>query len=137
MSSIAEQIRQCEEKIQQLRSAADRIKFDLAVEEAVLIRLRTINEAMSVNSDTPTKIPGSVASRIEGLFVSTGGPMNVNSITEALEKAGVSSESTEGLKPTVAAALSRRKDLFVRVGKGEWDLASRQKQLEPQGNGQE
>jgi len=132
MSSIAEQVRQCESKIRELRDTAENVKFKLAVEEAVLSRLQAITETSGGNNGSAMKVPGSLASYIEEAMVASGGPMTVTAITEYLEKAGVSTESPDGLKPSVASALSRRKDLFVRVGKGEYDLVTRQKKLGPQ-----
>jgi hypothetical protein len=125
MSSIEEQIRQCESKIRELRDTAEHVRFKLAVEEEVLSRLHTVGEALGGNNGGSVKVPGSLASRIEEAFAASGRSMSVNAITEALEKAGVSTESPDGLKPSVASALSRRKDLFARVGKGEYDLKSR------------
>jgi hypothetical protein len=137
MSSIADQIRQCESKIRELRNTSERVKFDLAVEEAVLSRLQAVGETLDSNNGGSVRVPGSLAGRIEEALIASAGPMTVNAITEALEKAGVSTESPDGLKPSVASALSRRKDLFVRVGKGEYDLVSRQKKLGPQEKEQE
>jgi aspartokinase len=134
MGSIAEQVRQCEDKIRNLHAEAERLKFRLAVEEEVLSRLEMVRESIGGNGSNSAKAPGSLASRIEEALLASGKPMSVSEITMALERAGVTSESPDGLKPSVASAISRRKDLFVRVGKGSHDLAARQKSTSTQGN---
>ncbi len=130
MGTILIEIKQSEDRIRQLQSEAEKIKFDLAVEQAVLARLRAVSDTPASTGAGLAKVPGSIASRIEEAMLVAGGPMNVITITEVLEKAGVTSESASGLKPSVASSLSRRRDLFVKVGKGEWDLVSRQKAKE-------
>ena len=127
MATVASEIQQCEDRIRELQVSAERIRFDLAVEEAVLKRLRALSNGSSSNGTVPAKVPGSIASRIEEAMLTAGGPMSVTAITEALEKAGVTTRSESGLQPSVASALSRRKDLFVNTGKGAYDLVSRQK----------
>jgi len=99
----------------------------LAVEQAVLDRLRAVSDVSPSGNGGGSRVAGSLASRIEEFMIGAGGPVTVAAITEALEKAGVTSKSPDGLKPSVASALSRRKDMFVSVGKSEYDLVARQK----------
>ena len=54
-----------------------------------------------------------------------GRAVNNEELLAELERKGVSTKAKAGLKGTVAAVLSKRKDLFVRVGTGLYDLKSR------------
>ncbi len=119
--TIQDEIAKTQRRIEQLR-------FQLAVEEQLLERLSAINcdiEANPITADRPT-VKGSVASHIIAVLRSSHGPMDVDDITEALRRRGVSTDAKTGLKPLVGSAISRRKDIFVRVKRGVYDLSERQ-----------
>ena len=49
-------------------------------------------------------------------------PMRATEIARELGELGVVTQSTKGLLPNVISALTRRKDLFRRIGRGTYEL---------------
>ena len=111
-SRIEEEIALCRDKIKDLEA-------ELKLERTVLRRLERLlpgskSASKDTNNTTSTAKKGTIEYYIFELL-SHGMPMGLSEITKALENMGVKSKSEKGLKPTVAATLSRKGDIFVNA----------------------
>jgi hypothetical protein len=68
---------------------------------------------------------GRMPQHIAAVLSAAGNSLTVDEITHGVEARGVVSNASKGIKAIVSAALGRRDDLFVRVGRGKYDLAER------------
>lgn len=118
--NIAEQIRQSKAKITKL-------EFDLAVERELLIRFQTIeDDNQNTTQDEPRPIMSdSIVPHVQSALETKGKSMKVAQIVKAIQQQGFHFEGKTSPVRLVASALTRRKDLFVRVGRGMYDLKSR------------
>ncbi len=66
--------------------------------------------------------PGSLTEKIVNLLQERGQPMRAAEIRRVLEGRGVATTSKNGLLPMVLSSLSRRKDVFSKVARGEYAL---------------
>ena len=89
---IARQIRISKQKIKNLKAELEQERYALGILES-LSRATYVSEKRTIESHI--------------VEILSGGPMKVACISEALEAAGVSRKSKNGLKPTVTATLHR------------------------------
>ena len=117
MTDINKQIQHCKNKIANLR-------FELAVEQAVLGRLQALspNQSRSDSGSAPQVMSGSLAEQIVSLLREKSKSMRPTDITSVLTKRGVTTTSKRGLLPMVISALRRRQDVFYRVRRGVYKL---------------
>lgn len=113
MKTIQQELKEVQVKINQL-------EFELSVEKKVFERLRSMDaENRSFpGGDRPPKGTGSIAGHIEPAPSAPDNPTGVSELVAALETAleerGVTIRSQGGLKPLIAGAIARRRDLFDR-----------------------
>jgi len=121
---IQNEVRQQEEKVQELRNKLSR-------EEDFLKRLKGLGKPkqpllpMKENVPTTPNVPqdGTIIEHIVEVLTENGGSMHVKDITEKLRTQGITSDAQLGLSATVANALFRRRnDLFQRVRRGLYRL---------------
>ncbi len=131
----------------EIRAATKRIenlRFEIAVEEAVLDRLQR-----AAKPDTDTQKPGtgqhkpagpiaalregSLASEMVTVLMESGDPMRARQFADALKRRGVTTTSKHGLKFMVGIALQRRDDLFERVRPGLYGLRRQERENNDQG----
>jgi hypothetical protein len=121
---IQNEIRQQEDKVQELRNKLSR-------EEDFLKRLKGLGRPKQPLLPMKENVPvsqsdaqeGTVIEHIVTILSDSGGSMHVKDITEKLAAKGVVSGAQGGLSATVANALFRRRnDLFQRVRRGLYRL---------------
>jgi hypothetical protein len=119
--NIADQIRQCKERIAEL-------EIDLRIEKAVLLRLSAIgNDDENTAREEPRPIMAdSVIPHIQAVFDAKGKPMKVAAIVKALQREGFHFEGKTTPMKLISSALTRRKDLFERVGRGLYRLKTKE-----------
>lgn len=117
------------------------LRDKLVFEERYLADLRQRREAISAatTQPAPPRPPEPQAANGTGENVEAGrlpqhmfevlrhakGPLTIRDITRRVESRGVASQAKGGVLSLVSSTVSRRKDLFVRVGIGLVDLAER------------
>jgi hypothetical protein len=132
MSNIQEQIKQVEEKAQDLR-------IKLMVEEGILKRLKLYAGALDnpeqpllplsedAQDSQPVAQQGSLVEHIRGVLSENGGSVHVKDICKKLASQGVTTGAKAGLASAIACAMHRREDLFQRVRRGMYRLRTRDK----------
>ena len=125
------------DKIDEVKRRIERLRFDLAVQEELLTTLQEIRRSENLGSVTTTRrvpsngshkplVKGSFASSIEKILREADNPMSIDDLADKLTEEGLTSDSPRGMKPTISAALSRRKDLFERVERGVFRLKKKE-----------
>jgi hypothetical protein len=122
--NLTEQIKECKAKIVEL-------EFNLAVERAVLARLTVIGDGQQAAiSDEPRPIiRDSIVAPIQSVLNSTNKPMKVAQLLKAIKQQDFHFHGKTEPKRLISSALNRRSDLFERVGRGLYDLKSRDKEV--------
>ena len=118
---IVTQIAQCQKKLSGLR-------FQAAVEEAVLQRLQALDSAAVPDLGLAAAraaaaagvISGSLPDRIATFLRTHGKAARANEIADALVKQGAA--ASPSMVPQIFATLARRKDLFRRARRGVYAL---------------
>jgi hypothetical protein len=110
------------------------LKFKLAVEEAVLLRLApdSAKDGTKSPSSKKSKPPrrNSLAAQAQEILTKSPKPLQLTELENALIEHGFAKEEDrEKLKTQLPSALSRRKDIFVLVGKSTYDLVGRKKDI--------
>lgn len=107
------------------------------LEAKVVAEKQFVSELRSVsNRDTGIRCTkgdihyGSLVSEIIEILQKAGGPMRVREITGAVELTGRRTKCQDGVYGCVASSLSKRKDLFMRTGAGQWELINRETRTE-------
>ena len=119
------------EQIEKVNKEIEELKFQLAVKEAVLVCLQDSivkkgRKRGGKNGAPPKK--GSLAARLKEVLSDSEGPKTVGELVTALRDKGVESESKTGLDILIPSAIARRKDIFVTIRRGVYDLKTRAKQ---------
>ena len=112
------------DEIQDVELNIDKLKTKLAIEEAVLKRLKAIQG--SSGQSTRKRRDGSMNRAIEQSLRESNTPLTINEITERVKALGVTTTSKRGLGPMVSSALRKNKTLFAKVDRGCYDLKTRQ-----------
>jgi hypothetical protein len=117
--------------IEETRQRIAKLKFDLAVEETVLLRLNPDSAKDNVKSSSKKNKPprrNSLAAQAKEILTKAQKPLPLPELEDALIKYGfVKEEEREKLKTQLPSALSRRKDIFVLVGRSTYDLVDKMK----------
>ncbi|MFA5240713.1 MAG: hypothetical protein WC476_13540 [Phycisphaerae bacterium] len=113
--SIADEIRQVEAVIEKL-------KHKLSIEEAVLSRLKAIQNPQSGKR---RRRSDSLSKQIEAVLSEANGPLTIQELTQRLEAKGVTSSSKYGLGPMIASGLRKDEKTFIRLSRGLYDLKDR------------
>jgi predicted TIM-barrel enzyme len=101
-----------------------------ALEEKYLSDLQQKRSGLPLGQKKATKTVenvenGSAPQRIIAVLRSAGHKLDLEEITKKVEAQGLTSRAKKGSIAIITSALARRKDLFVRVGKGVYDLVER------------
>ena len=118
-------------EIANVQAKIDSLKFQLTVEQKVLERLKRLSMAASGDKGGKPKQSArsgsgeSLTSYIVAVLEDAGKALFIDDIVKQVEERGASTASDAGIKPSIASALSRGKDVFVRVDKGVYDLRKR------------
>ena len=120
-------------KIAQTEQKVNKLQFELAVEKAVLTRLRAAAHDESpplLSSGTtqaagPKIIPGTITQYIvDTLQDNKNKPMRVRDITASLKARGVTTVSPRGLMPMIISTMRRRTGIFERLERGVYRLVN-------------
>jgi hypothetical protein len=119
--------------IEEARQRIADLKFKLAVEEAVLLRLDPDSAKISQKSSTKENKPprrNSLAAKAREILSALQKPLSINELADALiERGFAKKDDSENLKTLISSALSRRKDIFELVGRSTYDLVGRKKDV--------
>ena len=120
------------EQISEVQAKVDELKYKLAIEEAVLDRLKFISSPKKSRKPSGRRTgpprKGSLAARLENVLQEAGCALSVNQLVARLKQTGFASTAKVGLNNLIPSAMVRRPDIFVRVKHGVYDLKSRQKE---------
>lgn len=123
--NITEQVKSVKDRIEKLR-------FQLAVEEKVLTRLKAIEEPTQSNQESAEDIQrtsyGSITGQLKQILKESNRPMTIKQMERALVKRGIKSNSKLGFNVAISSALFKRKDIFRRVERGVYELKNKQKE---------
>jgi len=127
---IAHQVVASKAKIEEIKAKIESLRFDLAVEEAVIVRLQSIklnpaaHQVVSqIESRGQSGVAGnSLAEQAATILRERGKPMQAAEISRALVQRGVTTTSKAGMNSMVLSGIRRRSDLFRRVGRGRYTL---------------
>jgi hypothetical protein len=117
-----------EKEIKKVEAEINNLQFRLAVKQEVLTHLMALNSPEQTSSAGNTlstmrrSLRRSLFSQLQTVLMESGQPMTVDEMIEAVKQKGVSTTAKTGLKPLVASLISRRKNVFVRIGRGLYDL---------------
>jgi len=119
------------EQISEVQRKVDDLRYKLAVEEAVLARLKSLSpkkgrKPSGRRSGPPRK--GSLAAYLQNVLQEANCALSVNQLVGRVKQAGFVSTANVGLNNLIPSAMVRRPDIFVRVRHGVYDLKSRQKE---------
>jgi len=118
-------------QIDEIKQKIAELKFKLAVEEAVLQRLdpdsaRGSQKSLTKENKQPRR--GSLAAQTKQILTESQKALSITELEDALIKRGFAKEEDrDKLNTLIPSALSRRKDIFERVGRSVYDLVSRRK----------
>ena len=118
-------------EIEEVQKKIAKLKEDLRIEEAVLVRLESIcakkrKSARTTPIGPPRK--GSLAAHAKNILGKSDGPMSVAELVTELQQKGVEVGGKTGLDTLLPSAIARRPDLFIRLKRGVYDLKSRHKE---------
>lgn len=124
MDSISDQIKECKARIVDL-------KFQLAVEEAVLARLNAIanTDKSIISKDSRPTIPDSIVPHIKSVLRESGKAMRIVEIASEIKRKNVTIEGKTKPKRLISSALTRRNDIFERVDRGLYKLKTEAKPI--------
>ena len=120
------------EQIDQVQKKVDELRYKLAVEEGVLIRLKSLSpkkERKLARRKAGPPRKGSLAAHIQKLLRDSGGPLSVVEIAKGLEGQGFSTGAKTRLNNLIPSAIPRRPDIFERVRHGVYDLKKRHEKI--------
>lgn len=109
------------DEILNIETTIKKLKDKLALEEAVLKRLRAIRD--SRGKSHRKRRDGSMFRGIEQALKDANRPLTINEITERVKNLGVTTTSKSGLGPMISSALRKNKTTFVKVSRGLYGLA--------------
>ncbi len=126
-------------KISEVERKLEQLRFEIAVQKDVLETLMNVRglsqqEIVAVRRRLPGNgshrpiLHGSVASAVEVVLTKENRPMSIAELEEVLTGQGLTSVGQRGIKPTISAALSRRKDIFQAVHRGVFKLKEKKKE---------
>jgi len=117
MNSIDDQIKECKDKIAEY-------EFHLAVERKVLERLTVISKAQKISGTNEPRpiIPDSIVPHITSALRKSGKAMRITELATEIQRQNVTIDGKTKPKRLISSALTRRKDLFERVGRGMYKL---------------
>lgn len=122
--NITEQVKSVKDRIEKLR-------FQLAVEEKVLTRLKAIEEPTQSNQESSEDIRrtsyGSITGQLKQILQESDRPMTIKQMERALVKRGIKSKSKLGFNVAISSALFKRKDIFRRIERGVYELKDKQR----------
>jgi len=115
--NVTEQIKKCKAEIADL-------EFKLAVEKAVFARFSAIVNSGQIATQDESRpiIPNSIVPHIRSILLAKGKPMKVAQLYKAIQKQGIPIKGKTEPKRLISSALTRRNDLFQRVGRGLYKL---------------
>jgi hypothetical protein len=140
MSTNSAKLATIDELITDATSFRDDLRKQLAEQEQIVAALQKVRvntasrngrSAGHTGASTPNRpVKGTMPDLIERVLTDAGHGLGLHEIVERVEKLGASSGAEKGVSVIVSGALSRRRDLFHRVGRGKWDLTKRRSQQE-------
>jgi len=99
----------------------------LEFEKELLVRFQAMenNNQDSARGEPRSISPDSIVPHIQSAFEAKGKAMKVAQLVKVIQQQGFHFEGKTAPQRLVLSALTRRKDLFVRIGRGMYDLKSR------------
>jgi hypothetical protein len=148
MTTSATRVAILDEMITESQTRIADLRSKVAIEEGILAELHRKRQAQasdyaSVSGDNgspnakknpawpvvvgPERVEeGRVPQHIVAVLREAKTALSTDEITRRVQERGATSTAKKGLAAVVASALTRRDDLFVRIGKGMYDLCERQ-----------
>lgn len=123
--NIADQIKKCKAKIANL-------EFNLAVEQAVLVRLNAIDNSGQIATQNESRpiIANSIVPHIRSVLMKVDRPMKVSELAKTIKEQDIRIKGKTELKRLISSALVRRNDLFERVSRGLYQLKAEKETAE-------
>ena len=134
-----------QEQIISTKSRIEKLRFQLAVEEKVLLRLKDIEEPGQSGEKPEGNKPsvtcgsltghkrhvtyGSLTGQLKQILKESGRSMAIKEMVQILESRGITSNAKQGFNVAISSALFKRKDIFKRIDRGVYELKANQLEL--------
>jgi hypothetical protein len=138
-------IAQAQSKIEELRAALqleERYLGELCIKRQALVRggrpgcaSHTGMNGTALPQRTARLYADSIPTRLVAILEDAGHEMELADIARELERRGQTTTSKKGMTTVVYNSIRSRRDLFVRVGQGSYDLKARHAQSQVGANG--
>jgi hypothetical protein len=117
------------ERIKQVQNKIDDLKHKLALEEKALDTLKALGGDELIPSNIPRAAQeGSLVKHIDDALTASSKEMTIAELSQALATKGITTTAKAGMGAAIASAVTRRKDLFVKVKRGVYNLKNRNKE---------